>query len=727
MSRQNRTIFVWLCLLTLLCFSSAFAQTDGESDDFFDNDAPAAEKADQGASNQTDGAEDDNSAASDGSEKLPEVSPDEDTLEKQTDTIAISGERLENVIPGDALVILRTTTVAHLNRELKQLLEKLGISKLSPVEMLRVSPYGKAVRAIDPKRTIGVIYLRGTQRPQPLVFLPVRDYKSFAEGLGADHPSEREYEPSEVKKVRGWSVLPTKGFAVLFKTEAAETAQRLQRTAPFALNRYTPSGLKAPDFSIEVTENGIQTLAQIAEIASRDFKPAIHDALSGVDLLDSKLDDETAAKVPEKISELLYRAGRNLYSVRIDGRIADNDIFTSTVLRPYQDTPLARQIADQGGPKVPTSLDGPSFLRVLPDTTAPIAGQMDISPEAAQEFDPPFNRVRHIEYSLALPMQGELLAESWSFFLEVDDAEAFVKELILPKAHEVGSYIGKEKAAELGAQLLGNLAARRRARGLPPLLFGSPEEAARQGESIGARLGSEMGGNMGEKQAMQTQRFEGYSLIVADMELYTNVMREKRAREAGDLPRKEIFITGEPTLRVLLGTLLEGLQTGSLEDSLRGQLHVGYQGNTPMMAKENLILTLDDSHILIVPGNRQMLRGAVSIWDDPSAAAEYQSSRYRNWEEDWDALCGEMNMPEVQLLRAVMRIDPPSVKNEADYIRQYYFSDLPNPFPKPIPRDLPCMLSVSTTAPETALMYGVIPNEIIRFFVDQFFDRPKKN
>ena len=86
-----------------------------------------------------------------------------------------------------------------------------------------------------------------------------------------------------------------------------------------------------------------------------------------------------------------------------------------------------------------------------------------------------------------------------------------------------------------------------------------------------------------------------------------------------------------------------------------------------------------------------------------------------------------MNMPEVQLLRAVMRIDPPSVKNEADYIRQYYFSDLPNPFPKPIPRDLPCMLSVSTTAPETALMYGVIPNEIIRFYVDQFFDRPKKN
>lgn len=704
----------------------ALAGTVVADDDFFAPESAAPEvveslaAASESASKTAESVQESAPPAAE-TEAVPPSVPASDT------SAAADAVPLDRLIPSDALLIFRTVRLARLNEKLRYLFERAGWGKLAPSDWLKLASFGKGVDAVDFNRSAAIVYL---PLPSPdvlasAVFLPVNDFAAFAAALGADSvPAEGA--PVELKKVPGWSAFSLKGYAVLYESQHGDFPVRIASSEPFPVDRYTPSGLKQPDFTLETTERGVRVFANLAHKAANDFLPLVRKALAGMDVLEG--DAGGPFDISSRTDEILRRIGTNLRSARFDGMIGRDGLVSATVLRPYPETPLARQIDDKGGPSIPTSLDGPDFLKIVPDRRAPLAGQVDLSPESAANLEQPFDRIRHIEYSFALPQEGELLAESWCFFLEVDDSEAFVNELIVPKAQLIGGHIGSEKLGELGAKILGNLATRRQARGYRPLL-GSPEEAAAIGEELGANLGGSIGASVGEQEAMKIYDFDGQKLLISDLALYTQKMKEIRARERGERTRPPILLDGEPTLRLLIGNILSGLESGSLEGIIRD--HFGVAANSSdgdlLLARRNLILVLDPAHLLIVPGNESALRAGLRRWrayqDGASANETDETNDYGRWRKSWDDLCLEMNAPEAQILRSANRFDLNAARVKADFARQYYVPNLPVLFPKPLPANLPGALAVSTTGPETALFYSVVPNEIVAALVDQFLKK----
>lgn len=690
-------------------------------DDFFGPETPAETASPAAASTETLSVMSAEQPVSPAAAPPPESDSSDDTVS------------LDSLIPSDSLLIFRTVRLKRLNEKGRYLFEKTGLGKLSPTEWLKLASFGKAVGALDMERSAAVCYLPAASPavPVPVVFLPVNDFGAFALALGAeDAASESSGVPASValKKPSGWSAFAWRGFVVLYETASGDIPARIVSCQPFDSNRYTPSGLKHPDFTLEVSERGVQVFANLAHTAANDFLPVIQGALRGMDVLPSDVGGGTF-DISVRADELLRRTGANLRSARFDAMIGRDGLVTAVVLRPYPETPLARQIADTGGPYTPTSLDGPDFLKFLPDTRSPIAGQVDLAPESAAQLEKPFDRIRHIEYSFALPKEGELLAESWSFFLEVDDCAAFLQELIVPKAQLIGSHIGSEKLGELGAKILGNMAARRQSRGRRPLL-GTPEEAAARGEEIGAGLGSSIGSAVGEQEAMKFYDFEGKKLLISDLALYAQKMKEIKEQQRGERTRPPILLDGEPTLRLLIGQVLSGLESGTLEGMIQNQF--GSLSNAAsddlLLARRNLILVLDETHLLFVPGNESVLRDALSRWRlDPSQenGALSESSDIGRWRGNWDTLCLEMNDPAAQILRSANRIDLAAAQKTADFARRYYVPNLPVVFPKPLSDTLATALAVSTTGPETALFYSAVPNEIVAVWVDQFLKGKK--
>lgn len=663
------------------------------------------------------------------------AAPEPQTAAAEQPNTGVSNETaaLESLIPSDSLLVFRTIRLKRLNEKGRYLFEKAGLGKLSPTEWLKLASFGKVVGALDMERSAAVCYLPAPPPAAPavVVFLPVSDFGAFVSALGGEPVTSDTSGvpvPVALKKPLGWSAFAWRGFAVLYETASGNILTQVTSGEPFDPNRYTPSGLKHPDFTLEVSERGVRVFANLTHAAVNDFLPVICEALRGMDVWESAA-SETAFGLSERADELLRQTGANLRSARFDAMIGRDGIVTATVLRPYPETPLARQIADTGGPYTPTSLDGPGFLKILPDERSPISGQVDLAPESAARLEKPFDRIRHVEYSFALPKEGELLAESWCFFLEVDDSAAFIQELIVPKAQLIGSHIGSEKLGELGAKILGNLAARRQARGRRPLL-GTPEEAAARGEEIGASLGSSIGSAVGEQEAMKIYDFEGKQLLISDLALYTQKMKEIKAQERGERTRPPILLDGEPTLRLLIGQVLSGLESGSLEGMIQNQfgLPSNVSSGDLLLARRNLILVLDEAHLLIVPGNESVLRDALKQWRlyvQNQENAPFDPSDFGQWRGNWDALCLEMNDPAAQILRSANRIDLAAAQKTADFARRYYVPNLPAVFPKPLPDTLATALAVSTTGPETALFYSAVPNEILAVLVDQFLKNKK--
>ena len=370
---------------------------------------------------------------------------------------------------------------------------------------------------------------------------------------------------------------------------------------------------------------------------------------------------------------------------------------------------------------MPTMLDQPEFLKVLPNRLAPVSGQMDIFPGFAASLEAPFNRVRHIEYSFGIP-QNDLLAESWAFFLEVDDSEAFVRELIVPKAQMIGSHIASEKIGDIAGQILGNLSMRRRMAGLHPLLFDSPEEAANAGAAFGAEIGNEIGSSMGEQQGMQSYDFEGYRLYVSDLVLYARQMREIRAEQLGAQRVRRIPLTGEPTLRIMLANIISGVQSGNLDGLLKESfLNGADSGDMPMLAKENFILVLDKEHILIVPGDRGVLSASVKKWRDfmkrNGASDSSADNADKGWRAERNAIYSAMADGNSQILRSASLFSLTATQYTMNFARQRYGLQVPRFIDSLVPATLPTPLFISTNSENAGYLYSAFPNEFLRFVV----------
>lgn len=635
---------------------------------------------------------------------------------------------LESALPDDALMILRTAPIGRLNKSFGYLLGQVGLGELAPLDWLKISPYGKAAAAADVKRSLGAVWYAESESaaPVPILYVPFRSYGRFVESLGGKSDAA---EIQILQKPRGWLCAERNGFALLTDGKNRFALERALAAKPFPGDRFTPPALIEPDISLEVTTPGLSQLNRLGVSAAESFFPLLASAAGAMNqpaFQRRSLPD----RVYNYLANFQNETGRNLRSIRLDVVIANDALLTAASLGPRPGSELERQVRDKGGAFIPTSLDV-GFLKILPDVRSAFCGQTDISPDIAARFDPPFDRLRHVEYTFPLPSDGRLLAESWGFFLEVDDTDAFIRELVVPKAQLIGSHIGSERLGEIGAKILGNMATRRQARGRRPLL-GSPEEAAARGGEIGARIGGEIGGTLGEQMAMTTRDFEGYPLLVSDLELYTKQMREINALANGEKTRPPIILNGEPTLRILLGQILSGLESGSLEGIIQNRLtsaagNLTLEDETPLLASTNFFLTLDSTHLLVVPGDENMLRAAKNNWEtrqrDPSASLGADGAV---WRPTWDLICDEMDNPSGQLLRGVTRFDAAEAQRLADFVRQFYAPGLPKPFDEQFASELPPILSVSTVSENAAILYSAVPNPLCAAAVRVYLEKMKK-
>lgn len=674
--------------------------------------------------------------------RAPKTSPDLPPL--------VITDKVDHVLPAGAIAMLRTAPITRLNEQGKFMLAQLGLGSFAPLDWLKWTPYGKSLNSLDLNRGLGSAYYENEKLFSHLIAVPVKDFRSFVLAMGAK--SNKVPNPVSEKVLielatpKGSLCWLNQGYAIIIDPALKDRSRSLLDAPSIAsTEKEGPPGMKDPLLSIEIFGRGIGNLKLLRETISGNYSALFSNTVNtmGVPLPDLDARKQFLSKVDINLKWI----EQDLAYLRMDMNIRDNASIWSITCIPHQKSSMMAQILDRSKADVPIDMMHRRFLKVVPEYSAPIAGQIDMSPTAAASLEPPFHRLRHIEYSLSLPPQGELLADSWCFFLEVDDVDAFLYELVVPKAQKIGSFEGSEKLGDLGARILGNLAVRMQARQMGRRLSGSsvdPKSAAEKGGEIGARLGDAIGRSVAEKEALKTFDFEGYPLRLSDLELYTRKMREIRAKESGQIPSRPIILNGERTLMMLIGDIMSGLESASLDGMVANAFQKfsgeGSKENIPLLARKNFYLTLDSKHLLIVPGNENVLREAKNNWPyvldhylhGESDAADHRPNSVHlppveiSWDQLWNTIIADIPDIDQHQLRSVTRIDPESMKQMIQDVRSTYLPGIPKNILDQIPEGTPQTFVVSTTTDFSAHFYHAIPHQTFAAFLKSWLEMNQK-
>ena len=687
--------------------------------------------------------------------------------------------RLEDVIPECALLIVRTPSLETLMEREKYFFAQLGFGTFSPTDWLKFSPYGKCLPHVDMKHPAAVVYVPYGNLPARMVFIPVKNYRKFAGSLGANLENlpdpVREGFVSVLQNPPNHLVYLKGGYAVLVEPVPAEMMRYLWNVPAFSRRQaFTPSGMKNPHLSVEFTREGILHGVELAKIALGDFAPVFSETMKSLDIPDPEL--ELAEVYFDYAVDAVQWMEENLAGVRVDLCVKKETVLHSATFSPLPDSRFMTQVRDTTGPTVSTTLEMNRFLKIVPDLSSPFAGQVDMTQDVASRLEAPFHRVRHVEYSFILPGRDEFLAQRWCFFLEVDDSEAFIKELIIPKAQMVGSHVASSAMGDIGAKVAENFAkvrqdrqGRRIIQNRPLLLKpADPNAAATRGEEIGMKIGNLIGKIAGEKEGMKTYDFDGYSLYISDLELYAREMKKIRAEQAGDFSHRPGISDNFRMSHLIQRTVL-GLQRGDLQqafgDVIQQYLDAEAFGeDAPLLASRNLVLVLDATHLLIVPGNEDVLRMAKDNWEKvrnlyyseeslpappaghtplprgknsytdgnrsgiiPAAfspvlmtAVMMAPGKHFSWQDSWDAIRKDVLEPENHLLRTATRVDAAGSQRLSDVVRKYYLPQMPQFFSHQLPDDTPPTLTISTVAGDHGFFYMSFPHELSKNLMDMY-------
>lgn len=655
---------------------------------------------------------------------------------------------LESVIPSDAALIVRIVSVRQFNERLEKMTET------NFLKLLKTFGKGEYAKQLEPDRPVGIALFPIQGTFQWCAAVPVKNYRKFAELLGAQAENLPATVPDGAVSVISDTlcIAPCRGHAVLAPNPMI--ISRVLRGKKFNDGgRYTPCAVKNPTLSIEVTGAMIRFLAQRGRIGMEEFAPVFSPEMLGIQEGSEQM--ALARQYFDRLNNSIAWLDANVASARVDVSIGKESTIVSTSFLPWPETRLATLLQDPYVPMMGTWLDGRDFLKVAPAYPASLCGQVDIPPATAEQLQTPFNRIRHVEYALVTPPETGRLAEAWCFFLEVNDADAFVKEMIIPKAEEVGGQFGANTLGEIGADLAQQSAERRLERQMnrrrQPRRYADPQQAAARGEAIGGLIGGLIGKSVAKKEAMKVQDFMGHDLYVSDLVQFTQLKKRIQEQQQGIAPPASDML-GKVNPSQMIGGLIQGIANGEanlqmgnmLGGDMLGDMSQENPNDPPMIATRNFILILDPHHLLIVPGNDIILYDAVQRWHEirdqylppeppktqeqlaarrqiPPYMPSYetrppQAPREENsaWHASWNDICNAIATPSTHQVRFANIFSPEETMKTAEYASHIYGFEIPQQVQDEFPRDLPPFLGVYTTSGNAGNTFMTVPHSVSR-------------
>ena len=662
---------------------------------------------------------------------------------------------LENLIPEDAAVIVRISSVREFNAKLEKLTET------NFLRMLKSLGKGEYAKQLEPDRPVGIVLFPVKGAFQWAAFIPVKRYRKFVELLGADVSELPETIPDGTVSMLSPTLcaVPYCGHAVLAPNPMLLTY--IQRSPKFSVTRtFTPCAVKDPTVSIELTNSLIQWLTRRGRIGLEEFAPVFGPEMAK--LQENSEQMALAQQYFDRINASISWLDANIESARIDLTVGETESILSTAFLPKAETRLAGLLQDPFVPQISASLESKNFLKVVPAYPASLIGQVDLPPATAERLKAPFNRIRHVEYALITPPENGSLAEGWCFFLEVDDAEAFVRETILPQAEEIGTKLGANTLGELGSEALQRNAERRLDRQMnrrrPPRRYADPEKASERGQALGSLIGGLVGKAVASKEALKKQDLMGFDLYVSDLVQFTQLKKLIRQQEEGTAPpASSMFQNADPGQMV--GKLIDGIISGEANLDLQEMMGGGMNGSVgnlaetstnetadelPLAATRNFMVVLDPQHLLVVPGNDAVLFDAVRLWNFardkylppvppktpeelaarrniPPYLPNYQSlppepPREENsrWHESWQNICESIEFPGRHHVRFASVLSTEETMRTLEFASRVYGFEIPQNVRESIPVDLSPILSVYTTTGNAGNTFTTLPHEMSR-------------
>ncbi len=651
---------------------------------------------------------------------------------------------LEQILPADSAVIFRVASVRKMNERLET------ITETNVLKLLKTLGQGEYAKQVEPDRPVGAALFPMQNTFQWVAAVPLKNYRKFITLLGADANTLPAEIPDGTVSVLSPTLCaaPYRGYALLAANPMI--LARIQRGAKFGdYCRYTPCAVKDPTLSLELTNVFFRFLVSRGRIGMEEFAPVFSPEMLGIQEGSEQM--ALARQYFDKINDSITWLDANIASFRLDLSIGAKESVLSSSYLPKPETRLAELIQDPFIPIISTTLDGGSFLKVAPLYPSALCGQADIPPSTAERLQAPFNRIRHVEYSFITPPETGRLAEAWCFFLEVNDSEAFVREMIIPKAEEVGTQFGANTLAEIGGDAAQRAAEKRQERQMnrrrPPRRPADPEAAAARGERLGGLIGGLIGGAVAKNTAMKKQDFMGYDLYVSDLVQFTQLKKRIREQQQGTAPPTNLFGGGTMRPSQMIGTVISGLISGDMNldmSSAMGEFSHETPGDPPMAATRNFIVVLGPNHLLIVPGNDYVLYDAVRRWEwvktqylppQPPPTPEQLDARRRippyvpaygttpvngpleestAWHASWNSICEMIANPNMHALRFAAILTPSETLNTLDFAAQTYNFEIKDEFREQLSSNLPPFLSVYTTTGRTGCTFTTIPNEMGR-------------
>lgn len=661
--------------------------------------------------------------------------------EKTSKKAKIDIPPLETVLPANSAVILRVSSLRDFNERLEKLTETNFLM------LFKTLGKGDYAKQVAPDSQIGAVLFPEGSTFQWAAFVPVKNYKKLLTLLKVNTESFTDDVPDGTVSVVSETLCatPFSGYA-LFGPNSTVLKKVMAMPKFQGAGTFTPCAIKEPTLSIELTNVLIRFLVQRGRIGMEEFAPVFTPEMLGIQEGSEQM--ALARQYFDRVNDSISWLDANVQSARLDLSVMDSSSVLSTSFLPKPGTPLAEKILDPYVPLISTRLDNRSFLKVVPTWPSPLFGQVDIPPLTAEKLEAPFNRIRHVEFSLMTPPQNGRLAEGWCFFLEVSDSNAFIKELLVPRAEEVGGQFGANTLAEIGRDVAQQSAERRLNRQLnrrrPPLLrYADPDEAAQRGESIGGLVGGLIGKAVAKKEALKVQDYLGYDLYVSDLIQYTQLKKRIKEQNQGTAPP---VLSGDMT-GGLIGLLIQQIATGeanvNLQDKIMGDLKKEDPRDPPLVATRNLIVTLDPNHLLIVPGNDFVLYDAIRRWKKtqalyklpiPERTPEEMEERERMpkyepsfgvgvpprspdepraaWIESWGTIGEAIAEPNRHQVRFASIFVPKEALRTAEMASQMYGVEIPERIREGIPEDLPPFLMVYTTSYQAGSTFTAIPHEM---------------